>query len=151
MPGPIAIDLDTLGLLFTETIERIAPRYGRGSSERWRHTERRRDPGMVARVFRLEWDADLETPEGIIFPHLIDTTVPLEIVTDYGGVPDQSEEKMADADNSDLREALHALCHTTPGLITIRKDDPPWDPVVSNEGDQAQISHLFLVRYWKQR
>lgn len=151
MPSPQHTDLSTLSDLFVDTIEAISPRYARGSQLWWRHTKREGPPGLSARVFRFEWDADFETGDGIIFPRLIDTTVPLAIHTDYGGVPDHESERMADVDSSQLREALHALCHTSPGLITVRKDDPPWEYRVRNDGDQAQISHLFLVRYWKQR
>lgn len=151
MPAPIATDLDTLGSLFTTEIERIAPRMIRESDSRWRPTTRRQEPGTAARVFRLVWDADFETDGGVIFPGLVDTTVPLEVVTDYGGVPDAESTKIADSDSSQLRETLHRLQHTTAGLLTVRKDDPPWEFVIENKGDQAQIRHRLLVRYWKER
>jgi len=151
MPNPIATDLDTLSDLFRHTIERISPRYTRDMAQHWRHTEQEGPPGFTARVFRFEWDADFETEPGHIFPALIDTTVPLLIVTDYGGIPDGVSERVADSDSSQLREALHALQHTTPGILTVRKDDPPWEFTVENEGHQAQITHRLLVRYWKQR
>ncbi len=151
MPNPIATDLDTLGELFRHTIERITPRHTRDGLQHWRFTEKDAVPGMTARVFRFEWEPDFETEPGTIFPSLIDTTVPLTIVTDYGGIPDGVSERVADVDSSQLREALHALQHTTPGLITVRKDEPPWEVRVSNDGHQTQIEHLLLVRYWKQR
>lgn len=151
MPNPQYTDLDALSDLFVDTIESIVPRYARGSQQWWRHTKRAGDPGFTARVFRFEWDADFETPGGIVFGGMVDTTAPLEIETDYGGVPDEYDERMATSDSSQLREALHALCHDTAGLITVRSDDPPWEYSNKNEGDQAQIRHRVLVRYWKQR
>ncbi len=151
MPAPIATDLDTLGSLFSAEIERIRPRMIRESLRLWQRTTQRHEPGTAARVFRLVWDADFETSDGVLFPSLVDTTVPLEIETDYGGIPDSSSTKVADSDSSQLREALHRLQHTTAGLITVRKDDPPWEFVVENNGDQSQIRHRLLVRYWKAR
>lgn len=151
MPNPAATDLDTIGLLFVATIEGITPRHTRDQLRYWRARPRRQAPSTSARAFRLRWDADYETPDGITFSSIIDTTVPLSVITDYGGIPDDESTRVADVDNSQLREALHALCHTTAGIITVRKDDPPWEYEVENEGDQAQISHRLLVRYWKQR
>ncbi len=152
MPRPVPADLDTLEALFVDAIQRIEPRHVRDPEQaRWRHDPRRRQPGACARVFRLVWDADFETPEGVIFPMMVDTTVPLIVEADYGGVPDQVSTKVADSDSSQLRETLHALQHITPGLITVRKDDPPWEYGTENQGDQAQIRHRLLVRYWKQR
>jgi hypothetical protein len=151
VPNPSYTDLDTLAELFEATIEGITPRYVREQLQGWRSHQRRRLPQASPRWFRLVWDSDFETPDGIVFPFMIDTTCPLLIVTDYGGIPDQESTKVADSDNSQLREALHALCHTVGGLITVRKDEPPWEYVIENDGDQAQISHRLLIRYWKQR
>lgn len=151
MPNPIATDLDTLGDLFRHTIERIAPRHTRDALQRWRFTEQDGDPGLTARVFRFEWEPDFDSDGGIVFPTLVDKTIPLAIITDYGGIPKGVSRRVADSDSSQLREALHALCHTTPGLITVRNEDPPWEVRVENKGHQSQIEHLLLVRYWKQR
>ncbi len=151
MPNPVATDLDTMRALFVSVVEALEPRYVRDQLQTWRHFDRRQEPGVTARVFRIVWDADFETPDGIMFPTMVDTTVPVELETSYGGFPDQVSRHVADSDNSQLREALHALQHTTPGIITIRKDDPPWEFGAENNGDQSQINHRLLVRYWKRR
>lgn len=146
---PVSTDLDTLRSVFTQALEGLEPRYQDGRAQRWRAFERRQPVTASARLFRLEWAADFPTPEGVMFGFMEDTTAPLAIVCDYGGVPDQISQQMINVDGTQIRRLFHALIATTPGLIQVRQDDPSWQFITENDGDQAQVEHLYLVRYWK--
>lgn len=144
-------DLDTLEDVFVAALEAATPRYQRGRASRWKNFKRRRRVSTSLRVFRIEFDDDFDTPDGMIFPFVVDTTVPMAVVVDYGGVPDQVYRKMANSDSTQLREVMQSLACTTTGLIRVSRGETAWQPITDNAGDQEQVEFLFDVRYWKAR
>lgn len=149
MPTIGATDLDTLEVAIDAALRGITPIYQRGSTANvWKkHRDKDRRPGLGARWYRVEWDADGYTEGGFIGPNRVDTSAILTLVVDYGGVPEDVMRKMVARDFTQVRDVLNALKETTAGLWWIDGLDHGY--VV--EDNQAQAELIYRVRYMETR
>jgi hypothetical protein len=143
-----ATDLDTIEDAFRTAIEAMTPRWQRGAAVDWKFYRRERDASMSLRWFRFEWDPRGHTPGGFMGPNMVQTDAGLDIVTDYGGVPGDEARKMIEDDHFQLRDILNRLKLSVPGLWWVESEGFAGE---SDDADQIQGTHSFLVRYMKAR
>ena len=141
--------LDALEDVLVAAMESTTPRYQRDQQSGWKRHQRRHTPGVSCRVFRLQWDPDGYADDGVFTQGAFTAAATLNIIVDYGGVPDQDLPKMAEDDHYHLRDVFNRLKLTTDGLRTVKAID--WDYFIENEGDRAQVVHQYEITYLRAR
>lgn len=144
-----ATTLDTIETAIRTAIEGMTPRYTDGSSSRpWRFYEGQHPVRSDARWYKFSWDTEGYTPGGFMGPAMVDTTVTMSLVVDYGGVPEHVVKRMAEDDHYQLRDVLNRLKSTVDGLRWLEAID--WD-FANEDRNQSRIVHQYEVRYMKAR
>jgi hypothetical protein len=143
-----ATDLDTIEAAIVAAIEATTPRWQRGSATGWKRYRGEKTPGISARWYRLEWDPRGHRPDGFMGPNMVETDAGLTLITDYGGVPGDEARKMIEDDHFQLRDVLNRLKLTVPGLWWVESEGFDGE---SDDADQIQGTHNYLVRYMKAR
>lgn len=77
--------------------------------------------------------------------------VTLSLIADYGGIPTQERDALAQDDHEQLADVLDALRLTTPGLRRVRAAGWGEEYTDNPESTQTQIVHQFLVTYLQAR
>lgn len=142
-------DLDTLEGVFVEAIRQIVPRHQRAADESWKPYQRDKPSSIGTRWFRLEWDTVGFTPGGYFGDRLVDTTVTLSIVVDYGSMPEVVAKRVIEDDFYELHDVINALRPTTAGFIFF--DTVDWIETADSKPDQVQAILQFSLRYMKRR
>ena len=142
-------NLETLEETFVASIRQITPRHQRATDDGWKPYLRERPPSIGVRWFRLEWDTIGYTPGGFIGDRLVDTSVTLSVIVDYGSMPEAVAKRVIEDDHYQLRDVLNLLKATTEGLIWVEAID--WEETAESKPDQMQAIHQYLVRYMQRR
>lgn len=142
-------DLDTLEVVFVEAIRQIVPRHQRAQDESWKPYEVERPASIGTRWFRVEWDTVGFTPSGYFGDRLVDTSVTLSIVVDYGSMPEPTAKRVIEDDFYEVHDVLNRLRPTTPGFIFFDVID--WTETADSKPKQMQAILQYAVRYMKRR
>jgi hypothetical protein len=133
--------------LITTAILGMQPRMTRKGAQKWKLAGEATDSPAHTRRFRLEWLPGGYTDEGLTGIASAEVEAELAIVTDYIDEWPEVTELIED-DHLQLEDMLQGLVGPSNGLIRIDSDGV--DDIQLNADDQ-QVSHMFRVRYLRQR
>lgn len=135
----------------TQVLEGLTPRIQIKGAERWVSHDRRADPGMKTRRFRVEWNPLSQVESGGFFSTLgKQTPVLMSIVTDYS-VAQQHLELIVEDDHTQVERALYQhLVRGETAQILVGIESEGASVVAQDEtGDTIQVAHDFRVHYMR--
>ncbi len=132
---------------FIELLHGLTPRIMFHKDSKYVHYERKANPSTRARRFTIRWADERTNFEGIMGKNLEEVEADMSIFVDYGGVPEQTVDKVAGDDHRQIEDRLQSRKDPTlPGLMWIESLGYAATDAI-NEGDQEQFEHLYLVRW----
>lgn len=140
---------DPIEDVIRSTIEGQSARYTRKQDSTWKFYEgERRRPGLATRLFRFDWIYQGRTDDGLWGSTRVEVDWHCHIIVDYS-VPEQVAAKIAGDDHFWLRDTISAVRTSVTGWRLFVPFD--WDFTDFSTEDQAQVDHVFVVRYLQQR
>lgn len=136
---------------FVVALESVTPRDTRQQLQRWKYFSRDHDPVMGTRWFRFEWDPAGFTEGGFMWRDGASQSMVCSIVTDYGSLPEQEIDLVANDDHNQAWDVLDNLRLTTDGLRRVKSSEPGWAISTDSKKDQVQVVHQYLVQYLQAR